>query len=203
MLKRDGENCEHPVPNYPGLLTTSEYQAYQAAIPLVAEQVRLHNERIKILAELEKQIPEIAEKIAAQTGMPLVGAWQLRHTLFKTGKSEMVLCSRGVNNEEQFGVIEQFDPNSPLARARGNSQEIMRGNNVYLVLQNFVEGERSVLRLYRQDIAATIDEKLTDIFPKLNNKRVVRAIAAQCEGQGQGQVQSEQEAPAESIKIRM
>jgi hypothetical protein len=53
MLKRDGEDCEHPVPNYPGTLTTSEYKAYQAAIPLVAEQVRLHNERTKILTEIE------------------------------------------------------------------------------------------------------------------------------------------------------
>ena len=43
MLKRDGEACEHSVPNYTGLLTTSEYQASQAAVPLVAQQVRLYN----------------------------------------------------------------------------------------------------------------------------------------------------------------
>ncbi|HEY4415325.1 MAG TPA: hypothetical protein VGO57_06500 [Verrucomicrobiae bacterium] len=201
MLKRDGEDCEHPVPNYAGLLTTSEYQAYQAAIPVVAEQVRLHNERIKILAELEKQIPEIVEKIGGQKSTPLVGAWQLRHILFKTGSGEMTLCSRGVNNEEQFGVVERFDPNSPYARAKGDSQEIMRGNNAYLVLQNFVEGERSVLQLFRKDIAATVDEKLAGMFPKLNNKRVVRAITARCEGQVP--VQSEQEAPAKNVKIRM
>jgi hypothetical protein len=201
MLKRDGEDCEHPVPDYPGLLTTSEYRAYQAAIPLVAEQVRLHNERTKILAEIEKQIPEIAEKVAEQKNVPLIGAWHMRHSLFKSGRGEVILCSRGIDGKEHFGVIERFDPNSRYARTHGDSEEIMRGSSVFLVLQNFVEDERSVLRLYRQDITATVDEKLAEMFPKLNSKRVVRAIAARCEGQAQ--VQSEQEAPAKSIKIRM
>jgi hypothetical protein len=204
MLKRDGENCEHQVPNYPGLLTTSEYKAYQAAIPLVAEQVRLHNERIKLLAELEKRIPEIANQIAGEefANLATIESWQFRHTLFTTSRSEIILCSRGTKDEEQFGVIERFDPNSPYARVHGNSQEIMRSNNAYLVLQNFVEGERNVLRMYRQDIAGTVDEKLTEMFPGLNNKRVVRAIAARCDSQ-EKRIQSEQEAPGKSTKIRM
>lgn len=201
MLKRDGENCEHPVPNYPGLLTTSEYQAYQAAVPLVAEQVRLHNDRMKMLTEIEKQIPDIAEKIAAEKNVILSDTWQLRRILFKTARSEMTLCSRGGDGGELYGVIERFDPNSAYARAKGDSQEIMRSDNIYLILQNFIENERDVLRLYRQDMAATVDEKLTDMFPKLNNKRVVRAIAASCEGQMPAQ--SKQEAATKSIKIRI
>jgi hypothetical protein len=201
MLKRDGENCEHEVPNYPGLLTTSEYAAYQAAIPVVAEEVRLYNERTKSLADLEKQSPEIAEKVSSQPDVPLTAEWQLRHSLFKSARSEMTLCSRSVDGEQQFGVIERFDPNSPYARTRGESDEIIRGNNAFLVLQNFVESERSVLDLYRKDIAATVEEKLTEMFPQLNNKRVVRAIVARCDGQVP--VQAEKEAPAKSIKIRM
>ncbi|MGH7975590.1 MAG: hypothetical protein ACREC8_02880 [Limisphaerales bacterium] len=201
MLKRNGEDCEHPVPNYPGLLTTSEYNAYQAAIPLVAEPVRLFNERTKILVEIEKQIPEIAEQVAAQKNVPLAGAWHTRHTLFKSGRSEMVLCSQGVDGKEQFGVIERVDPNSTYAQAKGDSQEITRGSSVFLVLQNFVENERSVLQLFRKDIAATVEENLMEKFPTLNPSRVVRAITARC-GE-QVPVQSEQEAPAKSVKIRM
>jgi hypothetical protein len=201
MLKRNGENCEHPVPNYPGLLTTSEYKAYQAAIPLVAEQVRLFNERTKILAEIEKQTPQIAERIAAQKDVPRVGAWQLRHPLFQSGRGEMVLCSRGVSNKEEFGVIERFDPDSPYARAQGDSEEIMRGNNAYLVLQNFVESERAVLQLYRQDIKATVEEKMTELFPELDNSRIVKAIAARCDAQPP--MQGEKEAETKSVKIRM
>jgi hypothetical protein len=201
MLKRDGENCEHQVPNYPGLLTTSEHAAYQAAIPLVAEEVRLYNERVKILAEIENQSPEIVEKVSAQKEVPLADEWQLRHSLFKSARGEITLCSRGVDGAEQFGVIERFDPNSAYARAQGESDEIMRGNNAFLVLQNFIENERSVLDLYRKDIAATVEEKLTEMFPNLNNTRVVRAIVARCDGQVP--VQAEKEASAKSVKIRM
>jgi hypothetical protein len=58
-----------------------------------------------------------------------------------------------------------------------------------------------VLDLYRKDIAATVEEKLTEMFPNLNNTRVVRAIVARCDGQVP--VQAEKEASAKSVKIRM
>ena len=67
MLKRNGENCEHPVPNYPGLLTTSEFKAYNVAVPLVAVEVRLFNERATTLSEIEKQSAGTAEQVAAQS----------------------------------------------------------------------------------------------------------------------------------------
>jgi hypothetical protein len=201
MLKRNGENCEHPVPNYPGLLTTSEHKAYQAAVPLVAEHVRLHNERLKSLAEIEKDSPNIAEKIAGQKDIPLVGAWHFRHALYKTSRSEMTICSRGVDGKEQFGVIERFEPNSAYARAHGDSQEILRGSNVLAMVKDFVENERTVLLLFRKDMAATVEEKLAEMYPRLNSARVVRAITARCDGVVP--VQAEQETPAKSIRIRM
>jgi hypothetical protein len=201
MLKRNGENCEHSVPNYPGMLTNSEYAAYQAAIPLVAEEVRLHNERMKLLTDIESQSSQIVEKIKAQDNGVLIGAWQLRHTLFSSGRGEMVLCSRGADGKEEFGVLERFDPNSAYARAHGDSEEILRGNDAYLVLQNFVENERAVLRLFRKDIKATVEEKMTELFPKADANRVAKAIVARCEGQLQ--VQVEREAPAQTVKIRM
>ena len=201
MLKRNGENCEHQVPNYPGLLTTSEHAAYQAAIPLVAEQVRLHNERTKVLTDIENHSSEIAKKVAEQKNGPSADTWQVQHSLFKTSRGEMTFCSRGAGEKLEFGVIEHFDPNSAYARAQGNSEEILRGNNAFLVLQNFVENERAVLQLYRRDIKATVEEKLAEIYPKVDATRVARAVAARCDGQVQ--VQVEKEASAQSIKISM
>jgi len=201
MLKRNGENCEHQAPNYPGLLTTSEHAAYQAAIPLVAEQVRLHNERTKVLTDIENHSSEIAKKVAEQKNGPSTDTWQVQHSLFKTSRGEMTFCSRGAGEMLEFGVIEHFDPNSAYARAQGNSEEILRGNNAYLVLQNFIENERAVLQLYRRDIKATVEEKLAEIYPKVDATRVARAVAARCDGQIQ--VQVEKEASAQSIKISM
>jgi hypothetical protein len=77
----------------------------------------------------------------------------------------------------------------------------MTGNNAFVLLQNYVESERSVLQLFRKDIEASVEEKLSEKFPSQNHSRVVRAISARCETQVP--VESEKEQPAKSVKIRM
>jgi hypothetical protein len=210
MLKRNGEDCEHPVTNYPGLLTASEYKAYNVAVPLVAEEVRLFNERTNTLSEIEKQSTQIAEQVAAQSTHGLQsltvnetpeGVWQIRQTLFKSPRSEMLLCSRDVGEKKQFGVVEKFDPNSPYARARGDADLQMIGNNAFVLLQNYVESERGALQLFRKDIEATVEENLSEKFPGQNHSRVVRAISARCGNQVA--VESEKEKQSRSVKIRM
>lgn len=210
MLKRNGENCEHPVPNYPGLLTASEFKAYNVAVPLVAVEVRLFNERATTLSEIEKQSAETAEQATSQVARDLPSvmvkgkpesAWQVRHVLFKSARSEMLLCSRDHEGEQQFGVVEKFDPKSPYARIHGDTDLQMTGNNAFVLLQNYVENERSVLQLFRKDIEATVEENLSEKFPNQNHSRVVRAIAARCGNQVP--VESEKEKPAKTVKIRM
>src|SRR5665213_980323 len=71
MLKRNGEDCEHPVPNFPGLLTASELKAYNVAVPLVAVEVRLFNERAATLSEIEKQSAGTAEQVTSQVARDL------------------------------------------------------------------------------------------------------------------------------------
>jgi hypothetical protein len=212
MLKRNGEDCEHAVPNYPGLLTTTEYKAYQAAIPVVAEPVRLFNERAKTLSEIENQSAKIAEQVASQSthdlpslavaarGMP-EGTWQVNQTLFKSPRSEILLCSRDLGKKKQFGVVEKFAPDSPYARVHGGTDLQMTGNNAFVLLQNYVESERAVLQLFRKDIEATVEENLSERFPGQNHSRVVRAVSARCVTQVP--VESEKEQPAKSVKIRM
>ena len=63
------------------------------------------------------------------------------------------------------------------------------------------KNERSVLQLFRKDIEATVEEKLSEKFPSQNNSRVVRAISARCGDQVP--VQSEKEKPSKTVKIRM
>jgi hypothetical protein len=201
MLKRNGEDCEHPVPNYPGLLTASEFKAYNVAVPLVAVEVRLFNERTNTLSEIEKQTLQISEQVIAQPAPQLFGAWHTRHTLFKSPRSEMLLCSRGISGKEQFGIIEKLAPDSPYARVHGDSDLLMTSNSVLLLLQNFVESERGVLQLFRKEIEATVEENLSEKFPNQNHSRVVRAISARCGNQVP--VESEKEKPTKSVKIRI
>jgi hypothetical protein len=210
MLKRNGEDCEHPVPNYPGRLTASEFKAYNVAVPLVAEEVRLFNERAATLSEIEKQSAGTAEQVTSQVARDLPSltvkgkqedAWQIRHVLFKSARSEMLLCSRDHEGEQQFGVVEKFDPKSPYARIHGDTDLQMTGSNAFVLLQNYVESERSVLQHFRKDIEASVEENLSEKFPGQNHSRVVRAISARCGNQVS--VESEKEQPAKSVKIRM
>lgn len=210
MLKRNGENCEHPVPNYPGLLTASEFRAYHVAIPLVAEEVRLFNERATTLSKIEYQSAQIADQVVKQSvdSLPSLtvketpgSVWRIRQILLKSPRSEVLLCSRDLDGKTQFGVVEKFDPHSPYARIHGDTDLQMKGNNAFVLLQNYVENERSVLQLFRKDIEATVEEKLSEKLPSQNHSRVVRAISARCETQAS--VQTEKEKPAKSVKIRM
>ena len=113
----------------------------------------------------------------------------------------MLLCSRDHEGEQQFGVVEKFDPNSPYARVQSDTDLQMTGSNAFVLLQNYVESERSVLQLFRKDIEATVEENLSEKFPNQNHSRVVRAISARCGNQAT--VESEKEKPAKNIKIRM
>ena len=210
MLKRNGEDCEHPVPNYPGLLTTSEYKAYNVAVPLVAVEVQMFNERTNTLSGIDNQSAQIAEQVAAQSTQGLQSltvkgtpesAWQIRQTLFKSSRSEMLLCSRDVEEKKQFAIVEKFDPRSQYARIHGETDLHMIGTNAFALLQSFVESERAVLQLFRKDIEATVEESLSEKFPNQNHSRVVRAISARCGNQAA--VESEKEKPAKHIKIRM
>jgi hypothetical protein len=212
MLKRNGEDCEHPVPNYPGLLTTSEYKAYNIAVPLVAVEVQLFNERANTLSEIDSQSAQIAEQVAAQSthglqsltvkGTP-ESTWQIRQTLFKSSRSEMLLCSRDVEEKKQFAIVEKFDPRSQYARIHGETDLHMIGTNAFALLQTFVESERGVLQLFRKDIEATVEENLSEKFPGQNHRRVVRAISARCENSATAESQKiEGEKIAKNVKVR-
>jgi hypothetical protein len=193
MLRRNGENCEHAVPNYPGLLTPSELKAYHVGISSVAKQVFQFNERAAITFELENQIAEIAEQATALAthdsptltvieaeGLPKE-VWQINHTLFKSPRCELLLCSRDAEGEKRFAVVERFSPDSPYARPRGEADLHMSGHDVSDLLQGYVSSWRDVLDAMREDIETTVAKNLLARFPDLDSSRVVKAISACCD----------------------
>src|SRR5439155_24623475 len=128
MLKRNGESCQHEVLGYPGRLTTTEFQAYREAFAAVEDQVREYTEATSALADVEKRLPEIAAPLMSkflEPAKPLEAeelkesGWQMRRTLHKSTRSELLLCSRDDEKGREFAMIERFDPNSPYAKAKG------------------------------------------------------------------------------------
>jgi len=57
---------------------------------------------------------------------------------------------------------------------------LLTSNNPSLLLQDYVESERKMLQLVKQDLQNTVEELLAEKFPAEDNSRVVKAIAARC-----------------------
>ena len=187
MLKRNGETCEHPVPGWPGLLTDSEQMAYTAAMAAYEGELRKYQDWATTLDKIEKQIPEMANLVFASTTenkrtvQGADGEWQIHQSLRKFERSEVLLCSRPTEHGAEFGVMERITAKDSLyAQARGNTDMLMTSNQPALLLQDFVENERYVLHLVREDFAASVEETLAEKFPGQDCSRVVRAISARC-----------------------
>jgi hypothetical protein len=210
MLKRNGEDCEHPVPNFPGLLTATELKVYTAAMALVDDNVCAFIERNDALATLEQQIPQVAEQVTTQVTRQMQSitvketsevSWRVHNVLLKSPRNESVLCSRDTGTGREFGVIEKFDPNSAYAKIHGHAELQLTGRNAFVLLQNYVAIERSVLQSFRQDIEAIAEENIAEMFPGQNHSRVIRAISARCGTPAAVEIKAQP--PAQTVKIRM
>ena len=188
MLKRNGEICQAEVPDYPGRLTATELRAYKAAVASVENQLHDLAEAARALSDVEKQIPQWkgASENAAAPMLAGIGEensgnqWHVLKTLVKTSRSELLFCSRALEDGSEFAVFEKFDPNSAYAQAQGNPELLLTSNNPSLLLQDYVESERRMLHLVKQNIEAAVEESLTEKFPGEDNSRVVKAISARC-----------------------
>src|SRR5580658_4503083 len=188
MLKRNGEICQAEVPDYPGRLTATELRAYKAAVASVENQLHDLAETARALSDVEKQIPQwkgesenAARPVLAVTGGENTGnQWHVLKTLVKTNRSELLFCSRALEEGSEFAVFEKFDPNSAYAQAQGNPELLLTSNSASLLLQDYVESERRMLQLVKQNIEAIVEESLIEKFPGEDNSRVVKAISARC-----------------------
>ena len=188
MLKRNGEICQAEVPDYPGRLTATELRAYKAAVASVENQLHDLAEAARALSDVEKQIPQWKGASENAAAPMLAGIdeensgnqWHVLKTLVKTSRSELLFCSRALADGSEFAVFEKFDPNSAYAQAQGNPELLLTSNNPSLLLQDYVESERKMLQLVKQDLQNTVEELLAEKFPAEDTSRVVKAISARC-----------------------
>lgn len=190
MLKRNGEVCQAEVPDYPGRLTATEKRAYSAATANVEGHLHELAEAARALSDVERQIPRWKVELNDTSAAPILGGmdkpasgdpWHVVKTLVKTSRSELLFCSRALDEGREFAVFEKFDPNSPYAQAQGNPELLLTGDNALGLLEVYLESERQMLQLVKQNIEAAVEESLTEKFPGEDHSRVVRAISARCD----------------------
>jgi hypothetical protein len=190
MLKRNGEPCQYRVPGFSGRLTEAEYAAYSEAMVSVQDQVTQLTEGARTLAEIENRFASwrdlpvngATEKVQVISVRGDQGApWQILQSLSKTALNEVLFCSRPKGNAQEFGIIEKFSPDSAYARVHGTTEVLMTSNDPKILIQDHLDNERAILRLFRKDIEATVEEMVTEKYPGENMSRVIRAVGARCQ----------------------
>ena len=190
MLKRNGEVCQAEVPDYPGRLTATEKRAYSTAAANVEGHLRELAEAARTLSAVEQQIPQWRAEFNDTSAAPILEGmdkpasgdqWHVVKSLVKTSRSELLFCSRALDDGREFAVFEKFDPNSAYAQAQGNPELLLNGDNAVGLLEVYLESERRMLQLVKQNIEAAVEESLTEKFPGEDHSRVVKAISARCD----------------------
>src|SRR6266545_4242638 len=197
MLKRNGKLCRHNVPEYSARLTDAEFLAYNTVFTFIEDEFRQFSMIRDASSEIEASLSRVLKLGTNQLEAPfemLYGndgtQWQIIKPLLKPGRSEILWCKRSLGGEMEFAVIERFDPNSPLAKARGTCDVQMTSNDARQLLQDFIEGQRQMLQLWVHDIVAQARENLEEKFSGQDLSRVLQAIAQRC---------TREEAPEETI----
>jgi hypothetical protein len=186
MLKRNGQLCQHSVPDYPGRLTDDEFLAYNTVFTTVEDEFQQLSGIRDSLDELEASLakvvgsatnaPSRAETVRGKDG----AEWQIIKPLLKPQHSDVLLCKRTVGADTEFAVIERFNPNSPLAKAQGSCEVQMTSHDPKRLVQDFAQSQREMLHLWVHDIVAMARENLEEKFSGQDLSRVVKAIAQRC-----------------------
>ncbi len=184
MLKRNGQLCEHSVPDYSGRLTDSEFEAYKAVFGTVETEFNELSAITQAVAQMEKSLPEFLDKISTPGSQSLDGQdgaqWKVVAPLPDSQHGEMFWCKRQLGDMEEFAIVERFDPNSPLAAAQGEFDVQMTDTDPMRLLRDFINARRDAAQLFANDIVTAVQQQTSEKYPGEDLNRVVEAISHRC-----------------------
>jgi hypothetical protein len=186
MMKRNGQPCEHTVPDYSGRLTDAEFLAYKSVFGAVEADFKELSTVANALAEVEKSFAQFVNTATAspKTASEIVEAagakWDVVKPLVKVAGSEMLWCKRHVEGPADYGIVERLDADSPLARAQGACSLQMTGLDAPTLLRDFLREQRETLGLFANDIIAEAHERVAEKYPGQDMDRVAKAVEASC-----------------------
>ena len=186
MLKRNGEMCEHAVPDYAGRLTDTEFLAYNTAFSVVENDFKNFSAMSKSLLNVESSLGPLAHGNASLNGhseqieTPNGLQWTLVAPLMSFSRGDIVLCKRDVVGGHEFAVVERLPADSALASAQGRFEVQHVGADPHALLRDFVNENRSTLQMYADDIVAQARETIEEKYPGCDMSRVLDAVSDRC-----------------------
>jgi hypothetical protein len=178
MLKRDDKFGEpHTVPGSTAQLTDSQMEAYNAAFRAIEHElldVKKVREELNRLEQvnLDKPVPKAFATITTAEG-----EWKAHAQLLKLFRSEILLGRQG---ENEWAVIQKLQPRSIYAQAQGETDILLKGNDVREVMTEYMAQVRHTLRFMARNLAAKAQQVVWEHFPNDNPSLVVRALSERC-----------------------
>jgi hypothetical protein len=180
MLKRKGRIIEDIDGGSTAGFTPGERRAYRAAFEIIQPQ-------FEQLTELKQQMMGLrhrasrpgADSFGTGTVMAIAGVeWHSQVRLLKTPASEIFLCRNPLT--PTFAVIQRFQADSPYAKANGNAEILLRGDDASQLVREFAAEARHTLRFMASNLVAGAQRVAWEEFPEQNPGKVVRAISERC-----------------------
>jgi hypothetical protein len=204
MLKRNGNNCQHSVPDYSGRLTDGEFLAYNGVFNSIEDDFKEFASVTDAVIGIENSLPRLLDSFSLPTESapqliesPDGSQWQVATPLLRVRGSEVLACKRQVEQRIEYAIVERFDPNSPLAKAQGACDVQMTSHDPRTLLNDFMERQRETLKLYADDIVGIAQERAEEKYPGQDLGRVIKAISQRCTKRISG---SQTVAPAQGRK---
>lgn len=155
--------------------TPLEDQAHAEMMREFSEHFRQFHQAQSAVQNLEKNTRRLAQKADQDDGREAQNhvqaddgnEWYVGQELME----KVYQCHRSTSDGMEFAVIERLDIKS------GTSYDVLsQGNDAEAVLRAFTRNEGSVLRLWTEDVAAQVTERLAEKYPGQDLSRVAESI---------------------------
>ena len=158
-------------------LTGGELTAYTAAGELIQAELRKVQgiktdlNRLKIV-RWEKPNPKPCGSVTTPDGK----AWTAYAQLLTLPMTEILLCRQA----EEWAIIQRLDSSSPYAQANGETEILLKGNNVRALVTEYLAQTDHTLKFMARNLVAHAQKVIWEQFPDPNPSLVVRAISERC-----------------------
>jgi hypothetical protein len=201
MLKRKGQIVEDIGNGLTAQFTRTERDAYTTAFEAIKPEFE---QLTRIKLRLDRFQRRSAERPADSFGMGVTFAvdgveWQSQVRLLKLPASEIFL-GRDPSGTS-FAVIQRFQDEPPYAKANGNAEILLRGDDASQLVREYAAEVRHTLRFMASDLVAKAQRVAWEQFPEQNPGKIVRAISKRCQ-QVAGNRETVMERESVSLSIR-
>lgn len=179
MLKRGGKPIVfHDAQDHTVTLTGEQSTAYDAAIRVIEQDLREIRGVREGLARLENVRWESPAPRAFDTIRTPEGEWSAHAQLFRLFRGEILLCRRAGGDE--WAVIQRFPKNSIYAQTHGDTDILLKGNNVRELMNEYMAQVQHTLHFMARNAEAKAQKIVWEQFPDNNPSLVVSAISERC-----------------------